>query len=374
MTKRGLPKPRRRAATKSARPPAPFDPDAAAQPGSGIFGLTSSPADAAVVLVPVPFEATTSYGGGASRGPAAILEASRQVDLLDRDYGAVHEGGIAMLQIPAHVKRLDARARRSARPVIRAGGVRPGNARLERAVRAVDEAGEEVNEWVRAQAARHLDLGQLVGVVGGDHAAPYGLIAELASRHAGLGILHVDAHADIREAYEGFTWSHASIMFQVATTLPAVSRIVQVGIRDFGTRELEMIETSEGRIRTWFEADARRAMFGGATWDDLCRRAVEDLPVEVHVSFDIDGLSPDLCPHTGTPVPGGLSFAEACHLLLVLAESGRRVVGFDLCEVSPGPRGDEWDANVGARVLYKLIGCALRSGKDFEGEGRARQA
>jgi agmatinase len=95
--------------------------------------------------------------------------------------------------------------------------------------------------------------------------------------------------------------------------------------------------------------------------DALCRRVVERLPRHVHLSWDIDGLSPDLCPHTGTPVPGGLSFAEACHLLRTVVESGRRIVGLDLCEVSPGPRGDEWDANVGARLLYKMIGCAVRS-------------
>ena len=105
-----------------------------------------------------------------------------------------------------------------------------------------------------------------------------------------------------------------------------------------------------------------RHVLGGGHWDDCCRRIVGELPRTVHVSFDIDGLSPELCPNTGTPVPGGLSFAEARHLLRVLAESGRRVVGFDLVEVAPGPRGDDWDANVGARLLYKLIGCALRSG------------
>jgi agmatinase len=91
-------------------------------------------------------------------------------------------------------------------------------------------------------------------------------------------------------------------------------------------------------------------------------RAVADLPPRVWVSFDIDGLDPALCPNTGTPVPGGLSFAEAVGLLRLLTASGRKVVGFDLSEVAPGPDGrSRWDANVGARVLYKLIGFALMS-------------
>jgi agmatinase len=198
-------------------------------------------------------------------------------------------------------------------------------------------------------------------VLGGDHSVPFGLIAEVARRHPGVGVLHLDAHADLREAYEGFRWSHASIMFQVHREIPGVSRIVQVALRDFGTREMETIEGSGGRIEAHFESDLRTAMFRGTSWDELCRGMVARLPKEVHLSWDIDGLSPDLCPHTGTPVPGGLSFGEACHLLRVVAESGRRVVGLDLCEVSPGPPGDEWDANVGARLLYKMIGAAIRT-------------
>jgi agmatinase len=335
-----------------------FDPDAAAA-GSGLFGLETSAQDARVVVIPVPFEATTSYGGGASRAPAAILAASRQVDLLDREYGATWEAGIAMLPIPARIARLSASAGRAAQPIIAAGGAKPGNARHAKAIATVDAAGAFVNAWVREEARKVLERGQIAGVLGGDHSCPFGLIAELSARHPGLGILHVDAHADLRVAYEGFAWSHASIFQNVIARLPGVAKLVQVGVRDFGSRELAMIERSDGRIETFFESDVRSRLLSGETWDAACRRVVGRLPGDVHVSFDIDGLSPDLCPHTGTPVPGGLSFAECCHLLKALTDSGRRVVGFDLCEVVPGPKGDEWDANVGARVLYKLIGCAV---------------
>lgn len=312
------------------------------------------------MLIPVPWEATVSYGGGTSKGPDAIRAASVQVDLFDREYGAVHEAGIAMLRVPAEIKRLAAQARKDAMPVLRAGGVTPGDRRLAAAAAKVNAASDELNDWVRGEARAWLAEGKLVGVVGGDHSSPYGLIAELADRHPGLGILHVDAHADLREAYEGFTWSHASIHHNTMTRLRGVARLVQVGVRDFGSREMALSDASRGRIRTHYESDVRRELLSGVTWDAFCKRAVSDLPRRVHVSFDIDGLSPELCPHTGTPVPGGLSFAEACHLLRTLAESGREVVGFDLCEVAPGPSGD-WDANVGARVLYKLAGCALRS-------------
>ena len=109
--------------------------------------------------------------------------------------------------------------------------------------------------------------------------------------------------------------------------------------------------------------DARlaQARFEGEPWAAAVRRIVEPLPRDVYVSFDVDGLDPTLCPHTGTPVPGGLSFQEAAALVGGIVRSGRRIVGFDLVEVAPDPEGGEWDGNVGARLLYKLVGWMLRS-------------
>jgi agmatinase len=335
-----------------------FDPSAAAG-HQGIFGLPHTPEEAAVVLIPVPWEATVSYGSGTANGPAAILAASRQVDLLDRQTGRPYEAGIAMLPVPGDVRAWSDEARVLARPVIEAGG--PGDDPvLRQAAEGVNELGTRLNGWVREQASRWLDAGKLVGVVGGDHSAPFGAIAAVAERHPGVGVLHIDAHADLRQAYEGLRWSHASIMDNVLRELPAVSRIVQVGVRDYCDEEDRLILAQADRLRTFFDPDLRQQVLDGESWNRLAGRIVAELPREVYVSFDIDGLDPALCPHTGTPVPGGLSLAEATALLRLLAQSGRRVVGFDLSEVAPG--GDsEWDGNVGARLLYKLIGYALRS-------------
>ena len=104
-----------------------------------------------------------------------------------------------------------------------------------------------------------------------------------------------------------------------------------------------------------------RARDGGETWRQQVDRIVQELPQKVYLSWDIDGLDPTLCPHTGTPVPGGLSFHMATALVAGVVRSGRRIVGFDLVEVAPGPDGDEWDGNVGARLLYKMIGFTLLS-------------
>jgi agmatinase len=336
-----------------------FDPDAAALEGSGIYGLPHAPEESAVVLVPVPWDATTSYRPGTAGGPAAILEASRQVDLFDVETGRPYEGGIAMLPVSDEVRRWNAEARAAAEPIIAAGGRLDGR-EAEEGLALVNALGERLNGWVRAEVERWLAAGKIVGVVGGDHSVPFGAIAALRARHPELGVLHVDAHADLRQAYEGFTWSHASIMFNVVEKLD-VAQLVQVGIRDLGAAEHARIEGSGGRIVTFFDAELKERRFRGETWAAECERIVAALPDEVWVSFDIDGLDPTLCPHTGTPVPGGLSFAEANALIAAVARSGRRIVGFDLNEVAPGPDGDEWDANVGARLLYKLIGWTLVS-------------
>lgn len=333
----------------------PFDPNAAALPDSGVFGLPFTPEEAKVVLVPVPFEATTSYGGGTADGPAAILEASKQVDLFDLDTGKPYEAGIAMLDEPAHVRAWNDEAKAAAAPIIESAGVDADAAALAK----VNGFSEKMNEWVYATTKQWLERGKIVGVVGGDHSTPFGAIKAYAEKYPNLGVLHLDAHADLRDAYEGFTWSHASIMFNVLKHT-GVKKLVQVGIRDFGEAEYELIRDSNGRVHTFFDARLSRARLDGMPWREQVDAIVAELPQHVYLSWDIDGLEPTLCPHTGTPVPGGLSFAQAAALLEGLVRAGKKIVGFDLNEVAPGP-DDEWDGNVGARLLYKMIGWTLVS-------------
>jgi agmatinase len=334
-------------------PGAPFDPNAAAALDSGVYGLTVTPEESAVVLIPVPFEATTSYGGGTADGPKAVLEASKQVDLFDLDTGRPYEKGITMLDEDEQVRGWNDEGKRLAAPIIAAGG--GGNPA------PVNALSEKMNEWVYGLSRAWLDRGKLVGVVGGDHSTPFGNIKACAEKFPGLGVLHLDAHADLREAYEGFTWSHASIMFNVLRKLTGVKKLVQVGIRDFSESEHAVISGSSGRCVTFFDAQLARGRDGGETWRAQVDRIVGELPERVYLSWDIDGLEPTLCPHTGTPVPGGLSFNQAVALLEGVVRARKQIVGLDLNEVAPGPDGDPWDGNVGARLLYKMIGYALKS-------------
>ncbi|MDC0708114.1 agmatinase family protein [Stigmatella sp. ncwal1] len=338
-----------------------FDPGAAAPADSGIFGLPHSPEEAHVVLIPVPFEATTSYGGGTSEGPAAVLQASRQVDLFDVETGRPYERGIALLPESEELRAWNTRAKERAQIVIEAGGVNPSQPELQAAADEVNQLCEKMNGTVYRTAKHWLDQGKRVGAIGGDHSISYGIIQAHAEKYPGLGVLHLDAHADLRNAYEGFTWSHASIMYNVVKRLPGVKSLVQVAVRDMSEEENQVIEGSQGRIRSFFDATLQQKRFDGVPWNRQVDELISLLPEHVYLSFDIDGLDPVLCPHTGTPVPGGLSFPEATALLAGVIRSGRTIVGFDLTEVAPDPEGGEWDGNVGARLLYKMIGWMLKS-------------
>lgn len=336
-----------------------FDPDGAGDPAGSIFGLPFSAHESSVVLVPVPWEATTSYGRGTANGPAAIRAASPQLDLFDPMLAELGLGrpwawGIHMLAEDPEIQALNTRACARALPVIAVGGALGDDPELHAALAEVNTASEQLDTWVRTQVEAQLAAGKIVGVVGGDHSVSLGAIAAHAARFPGMGVLHVDAHADLRRAYEGFSRSHASVMGNVLDEVDGVARLVQVGIRDLSAQEWER-SRSDPRVVTHLDAALWDRTFAGTPWLTLCREIVDALPQQVYVSFDIDGLDPALCPGTGTPVPGGLSFAEAHALLLEVVRSGRTVVGFDLVEVA----GGEWDANVGARLLHRLCGLAL---------------
>jgi len=338
---------------------APFDPSAPARPASGLFGLDPAPGEALVHVLGVPFDATTSYRRGAAAGPRAIRRASHQVDLFDRLTGKPYEAGIWMAPDEPRVVRWNDEASVAAGRVILHGGAEPGDPDVE----LVNHVQEELNAWVRARTDEGLAAGRLVALVGGDHSTSLGAIEACAARHPGLGILQVDAHADLRVAYEGFTYSHASILHNVLERVDTGS-VVQVGLRDLCEEEHAAIADS-ARLHPLFDDEWARARARGDHLPELCERALGPLPAEVYVTFDVDGLDPSLCPHTGTPVPGGLSWHDAMLLLETLVASGRRIVGLDLNEVAPASPEEDvpdgWDAIVGARLLYRLIGFALRS-------------
>lgn len=341
-----------------------FDVNTSTSADFGIFGIPCTPEEALIHITPVPWEVTTSYGAGAALGPQLIRQASEQVDLLDIEIGKTYEAGIYMHEEPQHILELNNTLKPLAQELIE---MRTNNstdeAKMNQILQKVNQGSILMTQWVFEQTRDVLKKGKWPVLVGGDHSTPLGAIKAISEHYKGkVGILHVDAHADLRKSYQGFQQSHASIMRNVLALDPAPQKLVQVGIRDFCEEEYDFILSQPGRIKTFFDLDIKRDLFEGHTWNGLCQQITSELPENVYVSFDIDGLDPALCPGTGTPVPGGLSMNEAFYLLYSLHKAGKKIVGFDINEVSSaGDKEDEWNGNVGARLLYKMCGWLAKT-------------
>lgn len=337
---------------------ADFDPNSVGLKSNNIFGLPFTEDEAALVLLPVPWEVTVSYRQGTARGPEKIFNAAMQVDLYDPDVADGWKKGFYMMPVDRNIRTKSDYLRQCAELILSNmvdGGVVSENAQLSEKLKEINEGGTMLRDWVYEMTTNLLKAGKKVGLIGGDHSTPLGYIKALANVHSDFGILQIDAHADLRVAYEGFTYSHASIMYNVLQQIPAVKKLVQLGIRDYCDEELQMIRESNGRITTFFDRDVKAQQYEGATWKDICKQVIDTLPQKVYISFDIDGLDPKLCPNTGTPVPGGFEAEQIFYLFKMLHTSGRQLIGFDLNEVSSGDQlGDGIDAIVGARVLFKL--------------------
>lgn len=335
-----------------------FDPDAPAVAGS-LFGLPFTVANAKVIALPIPWDATVSYRSGASKGPKAILNASCQVDLFDEHIPDAWKIGIAMDEYPEKFEKINSALRKKAELYIDAFVNGKAETKAMKAIRDdVNKKCDELRKWIKQRSLAFLKKNKIVGLIGGDHSTPLGLMQAVSERCNSFGILHIDAHCDLRNAYEGFTYSHASIMFN-ALKIKNMTKLVQVGIRDFSEGEKKIIDTSRGRIRLFSDKSMKGKMYEGYTWQHIVSNIAEQLPENIYISFDIDGLDPKLCPATGTPVPGGLEFQQAIYLVEQAVESGKKIIAFDINEVAPGK--DEWDANVGARLLYKISNLAALS-------------
>ncbi|RYZ24443.1 MAG: agmatinase family protein [Chitinophagaceae bacterium] len=332
-----------------------FDPDCAGNPNNNVFGLPFTEDDARLVILPVPWEVTVSFGSGTARSAEQIMKASLQVDLFDPDVPDGWKQGFFMRETDRKILMKSDYLRKEAElyiDYISNGEIVDRNQFMCKSLREINEGSHFLNNWVHQQTKGLLEKGKLVALLGGDHSTPLGFFKALGETHGEYGILQIDAHCDLRVAYEDFVYSHASIMHNMLQEVPQVSRLVQVGIRDYSSGELDYIRQNPDRIRTFFDRDIRHRQFEGETWKAICEDIVSQLPQKVHISFDIDGLDPKLCPNTGTPVQGGFETEQVYYLFNKIRQSGKQIISFDLNEVSTSENG--WDANVGARVLFKL--------------------
>jgi len=323
------------------------------------IGLPFTAETANIILLPVPWDVTVSYGEGTAYAPQAILDASVQIDLEDYDVHDAWKLGIFWNKSVESVLKIREELRIKAASYINfleEGGNVNEDILKKKVLDEINAQCNRLNSLVYSQSEKIIKKGKVVGVAGGDHSVNFGLIKALLEKYKSFGILQIDAHHDLRECYEGFDFSHASVFYNVLKE-KGISRLVQVAIRDYCEEELKRVKQEHDRIVVFFDQQLKRNYFEGVRWRDQCDKIVEKLPENVYISVDVDGLDPKLCPHTGTPVPGGLDFFEMVFLLNKVVESGRKIIGFDLCETG----NDEWDANVGSRILYKLCNLTGRS-------------
>jgi agmatinase len=339
-----------------------FDPNGASNPKNNIFGLPFPEADARLVILPVPWEVTVSYNAGTARAADHIFKASLQVDLFDGDYPLSWRQGFFMRETDRKILMKSDYLRKEAElyiDYISKGDEVSKNQFMCKSLKEINEGGNFLNNWVYEKAKELLDKNKLIGILGGDHSTPLGYFKAISEKHNEFGILQIDAHCDLRKAYEGFIYSHASIMYNALNEIPQIQRLVQVGIRDYCEEEWQYISNSNHRVITYLDREIKERQFEGQTWKQIADEIVEHLPQKVLISFDVDGLDPKLCPNTGTPVQGGFETEQLFYLFKRIHQSGRQIIGFDLNETGVSENG--WDANVGARILFKLCNLLVAS-------------
>jgi agmatinase len=262
-----------------------------------------------VAVLPVPYEATVSYGGGTSKGPAAILSASTQVELYDEELGCEPCAiGVATLDAP----------------------------------NLYDVKPSDLKEVISPLVAKILSDQKLPIIFGGEHSITPAAFAAVYEVHPEITVVQLDAHADLRQEYEGERMSHACAMARIRESAPAV----QIGIRNLSFEEAQWVKRD--KLPIFYAMD----ICGNDRW---MNRAIEKIKTEkVYVTVDVDVFDSSVMPATGTPEPGGLGWYDVTKFLRQLTNK-KRVVGFDFVELAPAPNLHACDFLV-AKLAYKCIG------------------
>lgn len=292
----------------AGRPPVPQTP-------ANFLALPPEQADLArarVALIPVPVDSTTSFRSGARYGPAAIIAASAALE----DYDL--ELGIDVAQLGIHT----------------AAPLEPDVGDPERMARRV-----------RTAVSYYQRKGKLTGVIGGDHSVAIGSALACRERHPGMSVLYIDAHADLRDEYQGTAWGHGSAARRIAEHCP----VRLAGVRTLAAEERDYITAAGIAVTYWPPANP-----GDYTADIIAGLGAPGAPV--YISVDLDALDPSEMAAVGTPEPGGMRWAELLALLRQVAER-RPVAGFDVCELAPN-EGLPAHSYTAARLVYKLVAYA----------------
>lgn len=330
-----------------------------------IFGASTSFDEAQIVLIPVPWEVTASYGGGTSQAPEGIRESSFQMDFFQKEGQKLFNHLIHFhSDFSFEIENLNKQGLLLSQP-IKANWVdnKKPSAHEQKSIDQVNQLCQQMVEKVYKKTCQVCLQGKIPAVVGGEHAVSEGIVKAIGEQYQGdYGLLHIDAHFDLRKSYQGFHHSHASVMNNILHQKFSPQKLTQVGIRDFCEEEYKFAQ-KDSRIACYYDEDLSHRLFQGEPWAQICQEIASTLPHQVYISLDVDGLSWEYSPGTGTPVPGGLSFNQALYLFKELKKQNKKIIGFDVVETSYGQKESlsfkEWNGNTSARLIYFLSGLAL---------------
>ena len=246
-----------------------FDPNSVGNPNNNIFGLPFEEDEARIVILPIPWEVTVSYSAGTARAPEHVFNASLQVDLFDPEFKDAWKQGFYMRKPDQKILIKSDYLRKEAELYINyisQGEDVNKNKFMCKTLKEINQGSVFLNEWVFQQTRDLLAAGKLVALLGGDHSTPMGYFKAIAEKYPSFGILQIDAHMDLRKAYEGFKYSHASIMYNAIEEIPQLARLVQVGIRDYCEEEFDYMVASNNRIITYFDKDIKERQYEGLRW------------------------------------------------------------------------------------------------------------
>lgn len=333
-----------------------FNPNGAGIANGNIFGFPYKEEDADIVIIPVPWDATASYGKGSCLAPQAVLAASTQIDFFHHELDKAHETRVFMPEISEEWKKINSQCSEKSAEYIRyleQEGEEKAIGYFKHEIENINYTQKILTKNLKEKCEHLLNAGKIVGILGGEHSTPLALIQALNDKHEDFGILQIDAHADLRLAYLGFTQSHASIMRNVLDSCPNMKKLIQVGVREISEEEFEFAKASD-RVSSFYDWNIKKELLSGGNWQSIVKNITKELPEHIYISFDIDGLRPYLCPNTGTPVAGGFEFDEIQLLFSEIINAGKKIIGFDLSEVCPSAE-NEIDANFGAKALWELV-------------------
>lgn len=300
-----------------------------------------------IILLGAPWEVTVNIDGTVN-GPESIKKLSTELDAFDPK----NKRNPRMDGMHFHILNSLKQKNDELRPLAEKVIFEQDTSHLK----TINEGCQWMVETLAKETKKILDDNKGFGLLGGDHSVSEGSVLEVSKQYKNdVGLLHFDAHADMYDAYQGFKHSHASVIRNIVQNTHSPKQIIQVGIRDICEAEYEFIQ-SHSHIHCFFDHQLKSALFDGKSWMEVIQPIIEKLPDNIYISLDVDVMTWTYAPHTGYPVPGGLTYDQIDFLISQIVNSGKKIIGFDVNEVARPSKDpfNEWNAVVGTRLVYKL--------------------